>query len=70
MSAPEQEQDLSAIHAPAPDEWIGKAVDFLAEGSFYPLFSLLFGVGFAIQLLRARERDTRSSVPPSTAMSA
>lgn len=27
---------------------------FLAQGKFYPLFSLLFGLGFAVQLERAR----------------
>jgi uncharacterized protein len=31
---------------------IGNAVNFLAEGSFYPLFSLLFGLGFALQMAR------------------
>ncbi|HEX7030469.1 MAG TPA: DUF418 domain-containing protein [Gammaproteobacteria bacterium] len=29
---------------------------FLAQGKFYPLFSLLFGLGFAVQLERARRR--------------
>ena len=40
----------------AEESWIGAAVNFLAEGSFYPLFSLLFGLGFAIQLSRFEER--------------
>jgi uncharacterized protein len=31
-------------------------VRFLAEGKFYSLFSMLFGLGFALQLDRARER--------------
>ena len=39
--------------APGADEsWIGHAVNFFAEGSFYPLFSLLFGLGFALQMAR------------------
>ena len=29
------------------------AIQFLADGSFYSIFSLLFGLGFAIQLMRA-----------------
>ncbi|HEX7047709.1 MAG TPA: DUF418 domain-containing protein [Gammaproteobacteria bacterium] len=29
---------------------------FFAQGKFYPLFSLLFGLGFAVQLERARRR--------------
>jgi uncharacterized protein len=33
---------------------------FVSE-SFYPLFSFLFGVGFAVQLLRARERGSAAS---------
>jgi uncharacterized protein len=39
--------------APSAEESaIGIAVNFLAEGSFYPLFSLLFGLGFALQIAR------------------
>jgi uncharacterized protein len=30
-------------------------IEFFVEGSFFPLFSLLFGVGFAVQLLRAEQ---------------
>ncbi len=30
-------------------------VDFLIEGSFYTMFSFLFGLGFSIQLIRAEE---------------
>lgn len=35
-------------------------VVFVAE-SFYPLFSFLFGLGFAVQLLRARKRGSAAS---------
>lgn len=34
-------------------------IRFLAEGKFYSLFSLLFELGFALQILRAEERGTR-----------
>lgn len=40
----------------AIDATIGWFVTFLAQGKFYPLFSLLFGFGFAIQLERAQSR--------------
>ena len=41
--------------------WIGDrlaalSVEALAQGKFYPLFSLLFGIGFAIQMHRAEVR--------------
>jgi len=34
-------------------------IHFAAEGKFYALFSLLFGLGFAIQFIRAEERGRR-----------
>jgi uncharacterized protein len=34
-------------------------IHFAAEGKFYALFSLLFGLGFAIQFIRAEERARR-----------
>lgn len=44
---------------PAPaDRWVDAAVAFLAQGKFYTLFSLLFGLGLALQMERARERGT------------
>ena len=30
---------------------------FFAQGKFYPLFSFLFGMGFAVQMLRAEKRN-------------
>lgn len=40
----------------AADAAIGWVIAFFAQGKFYPLFSLLFGLGFAIQLERAYAR--------------
>lgn len=37
-------------------EW---AIGFFAQGKFYPLFSFLFGLGFAVQLSRAEQRGGR-----------
>jgi uncharacterized protein len=44
--------DLGGLDAIA-----AQAVAVLAEGKFYPLFSMLFGAGFALMLERARERS-------------
>jgi uncharacterized protein len=41
--------------ADAAAQWI---LSNAVEGSFYPLFSFLFGLGFGIQVLRAQERGT------------
>lgn len=38
------------------DKIVSAVLDITVSVSFYPLFSFLFGLGFAIQLLRARER--------------
>jgi uncharacterized protein len=43
---------------PAVDEAVGKVLEYAVSGSFYPLFSFLFGLGFGIQLLRAQQRGT------------
>lgn len=48
------------LHAPAPGESLTDAAAFyfvrvFCEGKFYPLFSLLFGMGIALQWGRARE---------------
>lgn len=36
---------------------VGWLVKVLVEGKFYKLFSLLFGMGFAVMLMRAKEHD-------------
>jgi uncharacterized protein len=41
---------------PRVDEAVSNVLQYAVSGSFYPLFSFLFGLGFGIQLLRARER--------------
>lgn len=40
------------------DQIVSTVLDILVSSSFYPLFSFLFGLGFAVQLMRARERDS------------
>jgi uncharacterized protein len=40
------------------DRLVSDGLNLLVRHSFYPLFSLLFGVGFAIQLRRAESRGT------------
>lgn len=35
------------------DRWVDGAIYLLVQGKFYPLFSLLFGMGFAVMLMRA-----------------
>lgn len=37
------------------DRMVTSIIDFLIDGKFYSLFSLLFGIGFAIQMNRARD---------------
>jgi uncharacterized protein len=41
---------------PRIDGFVNSVLLHAVSGSFYPLFSFLFGVGFGVQLLRARER--------------
>jgi uncharacterized protein len=48
----------SSESARSLDRIVSDALDILVSSSFYPLFSFLFGLGFAVQLLRARERGT------------
>ena len=49
-------------YAPTPrsaaDHVTTQLINVVADGSFYPLFSLLFGVGFAVFLERAAARAT------------
>jgi uncharacterized protein len=44
------------------DKVVALATEFFIDGSFYPIFAFLFGVGFAIQLQRADARDARFAV--------
>jgi len=63
FSNPIQAAAWSAEAAPAfGDRVSGWVVRFLAQGKFYSLFSLLFGVGLTIQMRRA-ERKGVSFVP-------
>lgn len=50
--------DIELWTSPA-DHLASWLISFLAEGKFYPLFSFLFGVGFAIQLTRSEAWGTR-----------
>jgi uncharacterized protein len=43
---------------PSIDAGVLRGFELLVEDSFYPLFALLFGVGFAIQLMRATGRGS------------
>jgi uncharacterized protein len=40
------------------DTGTNEGLNLLISNSFYPLFSFMFGLGFAVQLLRARERGS------------
>jgi uncharacterized protein len=48
--------DYSPRPASAADRLTGQFTLIVADGSFYPLFSLLFGIGFAVFLERAAAR--------------
>lgn len=39
------------------DAWVSDAITLFVDGKFFSLFSLLFGIGFAIQLASARRRS-------------
>ena len=54
--------DFPARQFPAPADTATRwAVAALAEGKFYPLFSFLFGYGFAVQMARGGARGARRS---------
>lgn len=57
--SPEQQ---AALPTAAADNVVIFLAHLLFEGKFYSLFSLLFGIGFAVQMLRAEERG-RAFVP-------
>jgi uncharacterized protein len=44
------------------DTFISGALDVLVSNSFYPLYSFLFGLGFAVQLARAKRRGSGSTL--------
>ena len=44
-------QAYAVVESPA-DELVAKLIRTFAEGTFYPMFSFLFGVGFALQLAK------------------
>lgn len=54
------------VYAPKPTsagDWVAaRIIRIAAEGSFFPLFSLLFGVGFAVFLDRAASRGAKGVV--------
>lgn len=39
------------------DRWVDGAIYLLVQGKFYPLFSMLFGMGFAVMLMRAEAAE-------------
>jgi uncharacterized protein len=49
-------EEQAALVSSALDDLVYFLFTLLAEGKFYSLFSLLFGIGFAIQMLRAEEK--------------
>jgi uncharacterized protein len=48
--------DLSGYWGAAADGALLFLIHVLVDGKFYSLFSFLFGVGFAVQMLRAQEK--------------
>jgi uncharacterized protein len=46
---------MQVNHQNAPGDVLSNLITFLAAGSFYTTFAFLFGLGFAMQLLRAEE---------------
>lgn len=58
MFAPVYAAVLGAGPQGTADAWARLLVEVLAEGKFFTLFSLLFGIGAAIQIRRAEARGT------------
>lgn len=56
MSDPIWSQMLPSRWTGATDRAVEVALAFLAQGKFYTLFSLLFGLGLAMQIARTEER--------------
>jgi uncharacterized protein len=48
--------DLSGYWGAAADGVVTFLIHVLVDGKFYSLFSFLFGIGFAVQMLRAQEK--------------
>lgn len=46
---------MQVNHQNAPGELLSNLIEFLADGSFFTMFAFLFGLGFAMQLIRAEE---------------
>jgi len=53
--SPEKQQALGSYEMGESILWV---IHFVTEGKFYSIFSLLFGIGFGLQMQRAMESDT------------
>lgn len=49
-------EQMAAVTVGVADSWLNMAYEALVHGKFYALFSLMFGIGFALQLQRIEER--------------
>ncbi|MDO1449473.1 DUF418 domain-containing protein [Rhodocytophaga aerolata] len=52
------DQQQAAMPFAEADKVVLLLIHFFVEGKFYSLFSLLFGIGFAVQLVRAGEKKS------------
>lgn len=50
-----QKENLDLLHIDGIVTWV---LHFLVDGKFYSLFALLFGIGFALQMQRAKSKGT------------